>query len=247
MTVTRRSVLVAATAAPTAGALLGAPGAWAAEASGGAAGRHTVALRDGWRFALVNPGGITDPTGAYADAADPGYDDSAWREVAVPHDWSIEQTPTTEHGTTSGTGFLPGGLGWYRLAFTLPRAFAGKRISVEFDGVYMDSHVYCNGTEAGRHPYGYTGFALDLTGLLHTDGTTENVIAVKVQNQLPSSRWYSGSGIYREARLVVTEPVHVERWGTYVTTPDISAERAVVHVRTSVVNESGAMSQAEIR
>ncbi|MFF4488074.1 glycoside hydrolase family 2 TIM barrel-domain containing protein [Streptomyces sp. NPDC001544] len=245
MTVTRRSVLVAATAAPAAGALLGAPAAGAAEAlgtaeaSGDAGGRRTVPLRDGWRFALVDPGGITDPTGAYANAADPGYDDSAWREVAVPHDWSIEQTPTTEHGTTSGTGFFPGGLGWYRLAFTLPPACAGKRISVEFDGVYMDSYVHCNGTQVGRHPYGYTGFAFDLTDLVHTDGTTKNVLAVKVQNQLPSSRWYSGSGIYREARLVVTDPVHVARWGTYVTTPDITAERAVVRVRTDVVNETG--------
>ncbi|NUS75798.1 MAG: DUF4982 domain-containing protein, partial [Streptomyces sp.] len=221
--------------------------ALAAEAAGGAAGRGTVALRDGWRFALVNPGGITDPTGAYAGAADPAYDDSAWREVAVPHDWSIELTPTTQNGTTSGTGFFPGGLGWYRLAFTLPPGHAGKRVAVEFDGVYMDSYLYCNGTEVGRHPYGYTGFAFDLTDLLHTDGTTENVIAVKVQNRLPSSRWYSGSGIYREARLVVTEPVHVQRWGTRVTTPDITEKRALVRVATSVVNTSGIASQVEIR
>lgn len=247
MTVTRRSVLVASTAAPAAGALLATPVARAAEAAGSASGHRTVALRDGWRFALVDPGGITDPTGEYADAAAPGYDDSGWREVAVPHDWSIELAPTTQNGTTSGTGFFPGGLGWYRLGFTLPPAFAGRRISVEFDGVYMDSYVYCNGTEVGRHPYGYTGFAFDLTDLLHTDGTTENVIAVKVQNRLPSSRWYSGSGIYREARLVVTEPVHVARWGTYVTTPDITEEQARVRVRTSVVNESGVASQVEIR
>ncbi|SOE07165.1 glycoside hydrolase family 2 TIM barrel-domain containing protein [Streptomyces sp. Ag109_G2-15] len=250
MTVTRRSVLVAATAAPTAGALLGTPDAAAAPAagaSGAAPGRHTVPLRDGWRFALVNPGGITDPTGAYAQAAEPGYDDSAWREVAVPHDWSIEQTPTTDHGTTSGTGFFPGGLGWYRLTFTLPPAYAGKRISVEFDGVYMDSYVSCNGTEAGRHPYGYTGFAFDLTDLVHTDGSTPNVLAVKVQNQLPSSRWYSGSGIYREARLVITEPVHVARWGTYVTTPEVSTERAVVRVATTVRDESGTGTDVEVR
>ncbi|WP_262056843.1 glycoside hydrolase family 2 TIM barrel-domain containing protein [Streptomyces sp. STR69] len=246
MTVTRRSVLIASTAAPTAVSLLATPAARAVGATAGASGRHTVALRDGWRFALVNPGGITDPTGAYVDAAAPDYDDSAWREVAVPHDWSIEQTPTTANGTTSGTGFFPGGLGWYRIAFTLPPAFADKRISVEFDGVYMDSYVYCNGTQAGQHPYGYTGFAFDLTGLLHTDGSTENVVAVKVQNQLPSSRWYSGSGIYREARLVITEPVHVERWGTYVTTPDITAERAVVRVGTTVQNESGTAGEVEI-
>ncbi|MFJ9097026.1 glycoside hydrolase family 2 TIM barrel-domain containing protein [Streptomyces sp. NPDC102405] len=247
MTVTRRSVLLASTAAPAAGVLLATPVAQAAESAGKASGRRTVALRDGWRFALVNPGGVTDPTGEYTDAAVPGYDDSGWREIAVPHDWSIELAPTTGNGTTSGTGFFPGGLGWYRLAFTLPPAFAGKRISVEFDGVYMDSYVYCNGTEVGRHPYGYTGFAIDLTDLLHTDGTTENVIAVKVQNRLPSSRWYSGSGIYREARLVVTDPVHVERWGTQVTTPEITAERARVRVRTSVVDESGTAGPVEIR
>ncbi|MFG2127268.1 glycoside hydrolase family 2 TIM barrel-domain containing protein [Streptomyces sp. NPDC048751] len=247
MSVTRRSVLIASAAAPAAGSLLGAaPAATAADAARDAPGRHTVALRDGWRFALVNPGGITDPTGAYADAADPAYDDSAWREVAVPHDWSIEQTPTTQYGTTSGTGFFPGGLGWYRLAFTLPPALAGKRISVEFDGVYMDSSVHCNGTEVGRHPYGYTGFAFDLTDLVHTDGTTENVLAVKVQNRLPSSRWYSGSGIYREARLVVTEPVHVARWGTHVTTPEVTAERALVRVRTALVNETGTGADVEV-
>ncbi|MFI7498341.1 glycoside hydrolase family 2 TIM barrel-domain containing protein [Streptomyces sp. NPDC049687] len=245
MTVTRRSVLIASAAAPAGGALLGSP-AEAAEAAAGVAGRRTVALRDGWRFALVDPGGITDPTGQYADAAAPGYDDSAWREVAVPHDWSIEQTPTTQNGTTSGTGFFPGGLGWYRLGFTLSPAHAGKRISVEFDGVYMDAYVYCNGTEVGRHPYGYTGFAFDLTDLLHTDGTTENVIAVKVQNRLPSSRWYSGSGIYREARLVITEPVHVARWGTCVTTPEVTGERALVRVATTVANASGAGTDVEV-
>ncbi|MET7689369.1 glycoside hydrolase family 2 TIM barrel-domain containing protein [Streptomyces sp. NPDC005483] len=246
MTVTRRSVLLASTAAPAAGVLSATPAAGAAGSAGSASGRRTVALRGGWRFALVNPGGITDPTGEYADAAAPGYDDSSWREIAVPHDWSIELAPTTENGTTSGTGFFPGGLGWYRLAFTLPAALAGRRISVEFDGVYMDAYVYCNGTEVGRHPYGYTGFALDLTDLLHTDGTTENVIAVKVQNRLPSSRWYSGSGIYREARLVVTDPVHVERWGTRVTTPEITGERGLVRVATSVVNASGTGADVEV-
>ncbi|MEU1297250.1 glycoside hydrolase family 2 TIM barrel-domain containing protein [Streptomyces sp. NPDC005840] len=245
MTVTRRSLLIASAAAPAAGAL-GTPAAGAAETAGTRAGRHTVALRDGWRFALADPGGVDDPTGAWARAADPGYDDSAWREVAVPHDWSIEQTPTTDHGTTAGTGFLPGGLGWYRLALTLPRGYTGRRISVEFDGVYMDSTVYCNGREIGHHPYGYTGFALDLSDDLRTDGRTVNVIAVRVRNQLPSSRWYSGSGIYREARLVVTDPVHVERWGTRVTTPEAGPERAVVRVRTAVADAARSGARVEI-
>ncbi|HEY7486722.1 MAG TPA: glycoside hydrolase family 2 TIM barrel-domain containing protein [Streptosporangiaceae bacterium] len=192
----------------------------------------------GWRFALVNPDGITDPSGAYADAYQPGFDDSAWRRVNLPHDWSIELNPTATASTNSGTGFLQGGLGWYRKSFTLPPSLAGKRISVEFDGVYMDSYVYVNGQLAGNHPYGYTGFNIDLTDLAHTDGKTPNVIAVKVQNQLPSSRWYSGSGIYRNVHLVVTDPVHVARHGVFVTTPNVESTYAdgytTVHVETSV-------------
>ncbi|MEU6393488.1 sugar-binding domain-containing protein [Streptomyces sp. NPDC046939] len=240
MPVTRRSVLAASAANSVAGALAAPSAAHAAERTG-TVGRRTVELTDDWRFALVDPGGIADPTGAYTDAEQAGFDDSKWRTVAIPHDWSIEQTPTTEHHTTSGTGFLPGGLGWYRKAFTVPRGWAGKRISVEFDGVYMDANVYVNGRLVGNHPYGYTGFAHDITDLVHTDGRTPDVLAVEVRNRLPSSRWYSGSGIYRHARLVVTEPVHVERWGTFVTTPDLAATLnrgyATVDVRTSVVND----------
>ena len=199
---------------------------------------------DGWRFALVNPAGITDPTGAYAHAADPGYDDTAWRTVDLPHDWSIEQDPTQANGTDSGTGFLPGGLGWYRKTFTLAPRSADRRIAVEFDGVYMDSVVYLNGRQVARHPYGYTGFEVDLSGA-HTDGTP-NVLAVKVQNQLPSSRWYSGSGIYRDVHLTMTGKVHVRRHGVYVTTPGLAQTArqgyANVHVRTDVTGEAQVVS-----
>ncbi|WP_306316504.1 MULTISPECIES: glycoside hydrolase family 2 TIM barrel-domain containing protein [unclassified Streptomyces] len=247
MSVTRRSVLAASAAAPVVGALAAPATAHAASAdtrAGSVVGRRTVDLSDGWRFALVSRDGGAESGGAYADAEQPGFDDGDWRMVAVPHDWSIEQTPTTEHGTTSGTGFLPGGLGWYRKKFTVPKAYAGKRISVEFDGVYMDSTLYVNGERVASHPYGYTGFAHDITDLLHTDGATSNVLAVEVRNQLPSSRWYSGSGIYRHARLVVTEPVHVRRWGTFVTTPDLAETLkrgyATVDVRTTVAGDGDA-------
>ncbi|WP_354530265.1 glycoside hydrolase family 2 TIM barrel-domain containing protein [Nakamurella sp. UYEF19] len=203
-------------------------------------GTRTVSFNDDWRFALVNSQDITDPTGAYARAADPGYDDTTWDAVKLPHDWSIGLDPVAEAGTDSGTGFLQGGLGWYRKTFTLPKADAGKQITVEFDGVYMDSSVYVNGTLAAAHPYGYTGFSVDLTTLAHTGGTP-NVIAVKVQNKLPSSRWYSGSGIYRNTHLTVTAPVHVARWGTYVTTPtleaDLAQRRGVAHVETTISND----------
>ncbi len=221
--------------------------AWALATAPAPAQAHAPARSSdfdkGWRFALVNRTGITDPTGAFANAQDPSYDDASWRALDLPHDWSIELDPTDApgSGTNSGTGFLQGGLGWYRKTFTLPRSLAGKQISVDFDGIYMDSSVYVNGQLAASHPYGYTGFAVDLTKLVHPDGRTPNVIAVKVQNQLPSSRWYSGSGIYRNVHLVVTNAVHVARHGVFVTTPDlehtITSGYADVHVQTDVVDD----------
>jgi beta-galactosidase len=194
-----------------------------------------------WKFALVTAEGVTDPTGAYADAYQPGFDDSSWRVLDVPHDWSIELVPVSASYTESFNGFLPGGLAWYRKTFTLPQWMVGKRISVEFDGVYMNSNVYVNGNFLGNHPYAYTGFNYDLTGLVHTDGTTANVIAVQASNQIPSSRWYSGSGIYRNVRIVVTDPVHIARHGTFVTTPDaattVPAGYANVQVATDIQND----------
>ncbi|MGI8334232.1 glycoside hydrolase family 2 TIM barrel-domain containing protein [Actinomadura scrupuli] len=223
-----------------------------ARAGGGQGATGTVEVAGGgssqdfdraWKFALVNPDGITDPAGAHARASQPGYDDSAWRSLDLPHDWSIELTPTPTGNTDSGTGFLQGGLGWYRKTFTLPPSMAGKRISVEFDGVYMDSSIYFNGHLLAHHPYGYTGFEVGLTELARTDGKTPNVLAVKVRNRLPSSRWYSGSGIYRHVHLVVTDPVHTARHGVFVTTPGLESTYAEgyanVRVRTSVADDAG--------
>jgi beta-galactosidase len=202
-----------------------------------------------WKFALVNAADITDPTGAFANAPDPGFDDSGWRPVDLPHDWSIELLPVQQGSTSSGTGFFQGGLGWYRKTFTLPRSLAGKRISIEFDGVYSNASVYLNGQLLGTHPYAYTGFSFDL-GAAHTDGVTPNVLAVRAQNQLPSSRWYSGSGIYRNVHLVVTDPVHVARHGTFVTTPGLAdtvgAGFANVQVDTDIANDGTSAVSAEV-
>src|SRR3954451_7666723 len=132
----------------------------AALATGGSAAiaqPRSSSFDAGWRFALVNRTAATDPTGAYEQASDPSYDDSAWRRVDLPHDWSIELLPQPTGGTTAGTGFFQGGLGWYRKTFSLPRSLRGMRISVEFDGVYMDSEVFFNGHQVASHPYGYTG------------------------------------------------------------------------------------------
>ena len=212
-----------------------------------AVGGRVTDFGTGWRFVLANADDVTDPGGRYDGAPEPAFDDSAWQVVDLPHDWSIELPPVDRGSTGSGSGFFRGGLGWYRRTFTLPPSLAGKRVSVEFDGVYSDAHVYLNGALLGNHPYAYTGFAFDLTGGLHTDGRTPNVLAVRATNPLPSSRWYSGSGIYRRVRLVVTEPVHVVRHGTFVTTPDVAAGGGTARVATDVVNDSAALVTAEVR
>ncbi|MFI5066673.1 MAG: glycoside hydrolase family 2 TIM barrel-domain containing protein, partial [Streptosporangiales bacterium] len=231
---------------------LGEPEAGAARARltvRAAAGRVTD-FGQGWKFSLVNPYGITDPTGAYANAQDPGFDDSGWRQLDVPHDWSIELAPVDNASTSSSTGFLPGGLAWYRKHFTLPESLAGQRISIEFDGVYRNSNVYLNGKLLGNHPYAYTGFSYDVTGLVHTDGVTEDVIAVSAADQQPSSRWYSGDGIFRNVYLVVTGPVHVARHGTFVTTPGLpgalSSGYAAVQVDTEVANDGPAAALVQV-
>ena len=215
-----------------------------------ASGARSTDFGQDWKFVLVNPDGVTDPTGAYANAQAPGFDDSGWRTLDVPHDWSIELTPAATASTSSATGFLQGGLAWYRKHFTLPASLAGQRISIEFDGVYRNSNVYLNGKLLGNHPYAYTGFSYDLTGLVHTDGVTADVIAVSAADQQPSSRWYSGDGIFRNVYLVVTGPVHVARHGTFVTTPDlpstIASGSATVQVQTDVANDGSAAASVQV-
>ncbi|MGI5346910.1 glycoside hydrolase family 2 TIM barrel-domain containing protein [Streptomyces sp. CA-250714] len=248
MAISRRAALGGAAVL---GGVLGAPvvgqapaaaaGQSAATATVPASGR-TVDFRRGWRFALVNTTG--------ADAPKPDDRAPLWRDVDLPHDWSIELSPEKGEHTTAGSGYLPGGLGWYARTFTLPAEAAGKRLSVEFDGVYMDAHVYCNGRLVGTHPYGYTGFALDLTDLVHTDGKTPNTLSVKVRNQVPSSRWYSGSGIYRDVRLILTDPVHITRHGVTVTTPklkeSVEAGHADVRVEVRAVSHKPGSVRAQL-
>lgn len=173
--------------------------------------------------------------------------DSGWRTLDLPHDWSIEGNFTTQGEAESG--FLLGGTGWYRKTFKLSEKYKNKNISIEFGGVYMNCTVYVNGTELGTHPYGYTPFAFDLTKYLKYDGTN-NVIAVKVNHQVPSSRWYSGSGIYRDVNLVVTDNVHVKRYGTKVTTPNLANEKGGnvdVNIETEVKNEENSSASVTVK
>lgn len=168
-------------------------------------------------------------------ASEPDFDDQDWRDLNLPHDWSIEG-PYDENAPTRGNGgFLPTGVGWYRKHFKLPKRGQGKSVWIEFDGVYMNSDVWINGHHLGKRPYGYVSFYYDLTPFLNKD---ENVIAVRVDNSLqPNTRWYSGSGIYRHVWLNIAERLHVAQWGTFVTTPRITPEEATIQVQTRIVNE----------
>ena len=168
------------------------------------------------------------------------YDDRDWREITLPHDWSIEDLPGTDSPLDSlaiggvNTGFFVGGTGWYRKHFNIPAEQQGQRFYLQFDGIYMNADVWLNGNHLGNHPYGYTSFAYDITDYLVFD--QENIIAVEVKNEGNNSRWYSGSGIYRHVWLTVTNPVHIANWGTYITTPEVSVKKFTVKAVTKIEN-----------
>lgn len=191
--------------------------------------RVTLSFDNDWRFLKA------DATGAER----PDFDDASWRRLDVPHDWSIEG-PFDEQNPTGGAGgFLPAGTGWYRKHFTLPDTETGRRFFIEFDGVMANSDVWINGFHLGHRPYGYVSFSYELTGHLNFGGQP-NVLAVRADNSgQPASRWYSGAGVYRHVRLVTTDPVHVEHWGTFITTPKVAANEATVRVQSSAVNQGG--------
>ena len=164
-------------------------------------------------------------------AINPNYNDQQWRSLNLPHDWSIEGAFSESHPATTQGGALPGGIGWYRKTFVLPAGVNDKNVSIEFDGIYHNSEVWINGHYLGKRPYGYSSFSYDLTPHINKS-PSKNIITVKVDNsQQPNSRWYSGSGIYRNTRLVCTNGIAaVPHWGVAITTPDITAKKAVVKV-----------------
>ena len=195
--------------------------AWPADAP-----RERRNFDEAWRFFK----------GEAKGAEQPGFADSGWRRLTLPHDWSIEGPYSPANA--SGTGFLPGGIGWYRKTFALPEAARGQEVSVVFDGVYRNSDVWINGHHLGQRPYGYSSFAYDLTPYANF-GTKANVLAVRVDHsEAADSRFYTGSGIYRHVWLVTTQPVHVDQWGTYVYTPVASEAGALVSVEATAVNGS---------
>jgi beta-galactosidase len=189
-------------------------------------GRKYMSLDLGWHFRVGDP-----PT-----AMEPSFDDSSWRTVDVPHDWSIEGP--FESRWSSGNGFAPGGIAWYRRHFHLSTADTDKAVTAEFDGVYDNCEVWLNGFLVGSRPYGFESFTCDLTHAAKF-GDTDNVLTVRVDHSRDAdSRWYTGSGIYRHVRLCVANSLHVAHWGTAVTTPVVTPDSASIHIETKVQNDS---------
>lgn len=185
--------------------------------------RSRVSFNDGWKFKL-------DSIASYSS---PGADDAQWRQLNLPHDWSIEGAFSKDHPAGTGGGALPGGIGWYRKTFYLPGAQKNKLVFIEFDGVYRNSEVFINGHSLGVRPNGYISFIYELTPHLRF-GNEKNVIAVKVDNsKQPNSRWYSGSGIYRNVWLTAVDRTHIAHRGVYITTPVINSSEAVVSISTN--------------
>jgi len=184
-------------------------------------------LDSDWRFSQSDP----------VSAQSPAFDDTQWQIVTLPHDWSITGPVKEDAPSRAAGGFFPTGIAWYRKTLTLPNLDPTKRTYIAFDGIMANSDVYCNGELLGHRPYGYVSFNYDLTPHLNAG---LNTIAVRVDDsQQPASRWYPGAGINRHVRLITTSAVHIAPWGTFVTTPKISAQSATVHVRTTIINDSG--------
>ncbi|GLB49603.1 sugar-binding domain-containing protein [Neptunitalea lumnitzerae] len=179
-----------------------------------------------WQFSL----------GDHPEAVRDSINSDDWRKLNLPHDWSIEGEFSEFNPAKPEGGALPTGIGWYRKEFTLNEAWENKVITIVFDGVYRNSEVWVNGNYLGKRPYGYSSFKYDISRFVKYAGQ-KNVIAVKVDNsEQPNSRWYTGSGIYRNVWLSVTNKAFVNYWGTFVNTPEITQNRATVSFKATVNN-----------
>lgn len=221
---TSAAVLLLAIFAP----ICHANGAWAQNGSPSAA-RQVRNFNDSWRFLQEDAHSAEQPT----------FDDSRWRSLNVPHDWSITGPIAQSNPTGQGGGYFPNGIGWYRKDFSLAETDSHRHVYIVFDGVMANSDVWINGFYLGKRPYGYVSFLYELTGHLQFGPKSHNVLAVRCDNgQQPASRWYEGAGIYRPVRLVLTRDLHLDPWSVFVTTPIAAADKAVVHVQSTVVNEA---------
>jgi len=195
-------------------------------------GRSEINFNSGWKFIAG------DPENAHLN----DFNDAKWRLLDLPHDWSIEGTVSQDAPAGGSGGYYPGGVGWYRKNFRINAGEMRMKHRIVFDGVYMNSDIWLNGKNVGNYPFGYNTFWYDLDPFLKEG---DNVIAVRVNNsQQPNSRWYSGSGIYRNVWLIRTNLLHIPQWGVYVTTPEITEEKAVAAVSVKIINNSRSAEKA---
>ena len=189
-----------------------------------------------WKFHL----------GDVSGAQRTGFDDSSWSTVDLPYDFSIIQDFSLTN-TETESGFLPGGTGWYRKKFAMPSEYADKSVLINFDQSYNNTYVYINGNLVAENHYGYNSFSVDISSYLTYDGTTANVIAVKVVNEIPSSRWYSGSGIISDVTMTIVDKVHVSLYGTKVTTPNLSNGNATTQAAVTIENDSDVSRTVQVQ
>ena len=201
-----------------------------------AEGRTVVSLDPDWSFFQGEAKG--------AEKTD--FNDSGWRKLDVPHDWSIEGTFDKNAATTGSGGWLPSGVAWYRKEIKVPEDVKGRRVWIEFDGVMANSDVWLNGHHLGRRPNGYVSFRYDVTAHIKPGDANQLVVKTDTSAQ-PASRWYSGAGIYRHARLVIVDPVHIAPWGVFVSTPEVTTEAATVNILTNVANTTASAATVTLR
>ena len=201
---------------------------------------------DNWKFSLQDVNG----------AEKPSFNDKTWRDIDLPHDWSIEKLLEQEVGKvigpfskeskgTTATGYTVGGVGWYRKTFIINPKDKFQSTIISFDGVYMNCDVWINGKFLGNHPYGYTAFDYDISSYLNSSGKP-NVIAVKVKNEGQNSRWYSGSGIYRHVWLIQKQAVSIAQNGVCVNTERIADNNAIVNISSEVENKSSKSTASKL-
>ncbi|MFA5045344.1 MAG: sugar-binding domain-containing protein [Paludibacter sp.] len=190
-------------------------------------------FNDNWRFMLSD----------VKEAANPDLDDSKWRLLNLPHDWTVEGVYSPDKA--SATGYLPGGIGWYRKTFNVPAEEKGNQVFIYFEGIYNHSEVFINGNSIGKRPNGYISFMYDLTPYLKYGD--KNVLSVRVDHSLDAdSRWYTGSGIYRDTYLVYASPVHIDLWGVYFKASNVTTKKADVSVETTVDNSLAAGTTVKV-
>jgi len=211
--------------------------------------RQTQLFDRNWKFFLGDAPGANQPD----------FDDSSWRRLDLPHDWSIEgpsnPDPAKRNGmdgpfdknspANKGGGYLNGGIGWYRKTFALPDSAKDQRHTLLFDGAYENSHVWINGHDLGVRPYGFVSFFYDLTPYLKFGGA-KNVVSVRLEVDQPGCRWYSGAGLYRHVYLISNAPVHVAMWGVYITTPKAASDGSEVRVQSTVRNDGAAPKDVKL-